>query len=146
MKAFAILFCVLFSYQSSINLQADELVRVKIKGEEAYEKILMRDLIGTWKNVAGVTPILSQQTLNGTLSIERGNLVRVSDEWALDLPNKLNDLQWRLQDEELLFKSPSMGTLDMTIEKLRDSNLLEITLNSYTYRKAILKSGGKRKS
>lgn len=141
---FASLLILFFAVVSVSFAQQHQLVKVKIKGEDNFELIRMADLLGIWTNISGVVPILSVQALHGTLDIQHGSRVRIQDEWAKDLPGKLGDLYWQLTNDELAFKSPSVGEIDVAIEKFKNSNVVEITVNSYTYRKTIMRSDRKK--
>lgn len=127
--------------------QADQIVNVLVKGTDETVPFRMVDLLGHWKNSTSVSPILGSQTAEGYLVLRPGNFVQISDSWADDYPNKLSSARWEIEDGGLQLRSPEIGKLPVSIVKIGDMNLLELTVNNITYRKSIARSGRKtRKS
>ena len=147
MKTLATLTLACFAAICIAQAQADQIVKVLIKGTDQTVEFRMVDLLGHWKNNTSVSPILGSQTAEGWLVLQSGNLVQISDSWADDYPNKLRSTRWEIQDGILQLLSPEIGKLPCSIVKIGDTNLLELTVNNITYRKSVARSGRKgRKS
>jgi len=113
-------------------------VRVYLPGSDSSFLMNSIDLIGTWRNICSTSPIFDSNVPQATLEINIGHLVRVSDAWKEDYPNKLRNCTWKLVGNEMQFSSPDLGTIKVGFEKVNNkSRHFELTFNGYTYRKLV---------
>ncbi len=114
-----------------------EQVRVSIKDTDSTLLVNTIDLVGIWKNTSSVQPILGSNVPQSVVEITNGHLVYINDAWIDDYPNKLKNCSWAIVDQNMLFRSPDLGQLTIDVEKMKNDNFFEITINTFTYRKLI---------
>jgi hypothetical protein len=135
------IFLVAFSSTSDQITDPVEIkVSVQIKGEETKEFIHINDLLGTWKNISTMTPILNSKVPTGWLELLNGNMVSIKDAWAEEYPNKLRNSRWKIVDKKLVISCAELGEVLVSVEKFKHSSTYDITISSYTYRRIINKS------
>jgi hypothetical protein len=122
------------SQELSVN---ENQILVSIKGTEESMLVNTIDLIGVWRNISSTLPIVGSNVPKANVEISNGNMVAINDAWKEDYPNKLRNCTWRVVDKELQFQSPDLGEVSVEIEKLKDSNFFELTINTFTYRKLV---------
>lgn len=115
----------------------ESIVLVSLRGTDESMEVNTIDLIGVWRNISSTLPIVGSNVPKATIEISNGNIVAINDAWKDDYPNKLRNCTWRVVDKELQFRSPDLGEVSVEIEKLKDSNFFELTINTFTYRKLV---------
>lgn len=114
-----------------------EQVRVYLKGTDSSILINSIDLIGTWKGIASMDPIVNSKVPQSSIELTSGHIAVVNDAWREDYPNKLRNCTWAVLNNDIQFRSPDLGTIKVELEKLHDSNFFELTINNVTYRKYV---------